>query len=147
MADTWYHIKRNLNPRTIYYNLKYGIGNLIFWFYIIWTDRDWDNYFLYAMLHKKLVRMEKLYRFHGSLVSSENSANQLRICKCLLKRLMEEKYFDYSIIPDDWNISRPLPPLISEKLSKEAKHEEYLIEQDLDLLFKTMRKCVRGWWD
>jgi len=147
MADTWYHIKRNLNPRTIYYNLRYGIGNLISWFYIIWTDRDWDDYFLYAIMHKKIARMEKLHRFHGSLVSAENSANQLRICKCLLKRLMEEKYFNYSLIPDEYNMWKPLPKEIIDNVLVESKHEDYMIQQDLDLLFKIMRKCIRGWWD
>lgn len=147
MVDIWYHIKRNLNPRTIYYNLKYGIGNLISWFYIIWTDRDWDDYFLLAMLHKKIARMEKLHRNHGHLVSSESSAKQLRLCKCLLKRLMDEDYFDYRKLPEDYLISTEYCPKESKRVLNEHKHEEYLINQDLDLLFKTIRRCILGWWD
>jgi len=155
MLPNWYRNARayvycNLTPRILYSRVKYGIRNLITWFPVIWRDRDWDEYFLFVVMHEKLKRMEHLHRHYGMCVDDEKYANQMRTCRILIKRLMDENYFDYSLLPKTGcfeDMLKPLPPELSRKIMVEHKKEELQINQDLDLLFKTMRKHIQKWWD
>lgn len=36
-----------------YYSIKNGIWNIIRWFPVIWEDRDWDDYYIFALLYHK----------------------------------------------------------------------------------------------
>jgi len=51
-----------------YYNLKYGIKNLVKWFPIIWKDRNWDYEYIFPILRKKLVLLEKGIRKYTTAV-------------------------------------------------------------------------------
>jgi hypothetical protein len=158
--------------RTKYYNIKYGIKNLFVWLPTIWGDRDWDEYFLLRILELKFKRMEHLFREHGNHVGADRTAHRLRICRCLCKRLAEEKYttpYDERNKPHlDW-----VGKKIEESFHKEPnengfitiighnepdepedrwirprhEHEEKMIQQDIDLLCKIIQRHVRGWWD
>lgn len=157
-------------PRTV----KYGIKNLIVWFPVIWKDRDWDQQFLYVILHFKLKRMENLHRKYGHLVNSEKYANQIKLAVSLLDRIIKDDYLENVMIPHEkkWGESdfvftplkdnKNLSSLTikvekantPEEKAKEHKermtlyeHSDNLKKQDLDMLFKHIRKNVEGWWD
>jgi hypothetical protein len=136
--------------------LKYGVVNLIAWFPVIWRDRQWDEYFLYALMVKKLQRMEKLHRKHGMCVDAHIYAKQMRVCIFLLKRLMADDY--YRMPKSQAEAMEKYPGLMEYLNRKETRRERqdileasrvegYLMTQDLELLFKTMRKHVAKWWD
>ena len=155
------------------YDIKHGIENLIDWFPIIWKDRDWDHWFLYKIIHKKLEKMEYLQRTYGHHVDNEKTADQIKICKLLLARLIEDDYLSNATKYHDekWGelrlITKPIPgtevcsvetettkPLTEKEKERESKarmalykHGDKMKEQDLDLLFKIMRKHIQGWWD
>jgi len=158
----------------LFRKLKYGIENLIKWFPVIWKDRDWDHWFLYKILQFKLKQMEKLQRKYGHSVNSETYANQIRTAVLILDRLIKDDYFSkaYENHEKKWGETEmkftPLkdrPELYSvdfvtekavtnkqkEQERKEKMrllhHEEMLKQQDLDYLFKHMRKHIQGWWD
>ena len=117
-------------------NLKEGIRNIIEWFPVIYEDRWWDYSFLYSILRKKLSLMEKGFREDGICLNSEKDAKKMKICVLLLDRLINDDYIDYGK-------DNGLGPNIRILMDK----EDEMIEQDLDLLFKIMRKQIRSWWD
>lgn len=156
-------------------NIKYGIQNLIIWFPIIWQDRDWDQWFIYKTLQFKLKQTEKLQREYGNSIQSENIADKIKLCINLLDRLINDEYLEYCLKPHEkkWGRSKliwtPLPDneamctltrihtekaitpeeikLEDKERMKLYKHSDMLREQDLDMLFKFMRKNIEGWWD
>ena len=144
------------------------------WFSVIWSDRDWDPWFLYKILYFKLKRMENMQRKHGHSVTSEKYADQIKVAGLLLKRIIDDNYLENVMTPHEkkWGKSEfvftPLPgngnfsslsikvekANTPEEIEQEHKermglyiHEANLKQQDLDLLFKHMRKYVEGWWD
>lgn len=116
-------------------NTKYGIANLKYWFYIIWGDRWWDFSFIYLILRHKLKRMEKGFREQGITMNASKDAHNIKICILLLDRLIKNDYYNYN------KISNPKYPLA--EMDKEGE----MIQQDLDLLFKILRKQIESWWD
>ena len=148
-------------------NIKYGIGNLIDWFPVIWNDRDWDYCFIYDILHKKLERMEDSIRY-APFVCADKRADEIKLCVNLLDRLKKDDYIDMSEkdFVKRWGKSiyniteKGVLDVVYEKdpenvhkirrdkeLRSRMNHTEYMIKQDLSMLFNTMAKSIRGWWD
>jgi len=155
-------------------SIKYGIENLIKWFPIIWKDRDWDHWFIYKIFHFKLKRVEYLQRHYGNSVDHKKIADQIKIAVLLLDRLIKDEYLENVLKPHEkkWGDSEFIFTPIEGKKgyssldlkvekantkeekeheSKERmvlyKHSDALKQQDLDMLFKHMRKYIEGWWD
>ena len=153
---------------------KYGIENLVAWFPIIWKDRDWDHWFLYKILHLKLKRMETLHRKYGNSIYREKYADQIKLAVLLIHRLIEDEYLENVLKPHEekWGESEfiftPIPGdkeyssldiKVDKANTKEEKkqetkermilykHSDALKKQDLDMLFKHMRKYIECWWD
>jgi hypothetical protein len=116
--------------------IKQGIKNLILWFVVVWHDRWWDHSFLYSILRHKLNQMEKKFKCCGVSARSKKDAKNMRICVLLLDRLINDDYFDYED-KRGWET----------KFRLSFEKEEQMINQDLDLLFKILRKQIRCWWD
>ena len=175
MIDWKCKYKRTIDKiETAYYNVKNGIRNLINWFPVIWQDRNWDHYFIYVILRKKLQLMEHQIRTYGHHVRNEEDADNIKVCVNLLSRLIEDEYHEMAFGKHDekWGEielkTKPLednPELYSvdfhrdgiqtekdkeqerKEFSRAYNHETMLREQDLDLLFKNMRKYIQTWWD
>ena len=113
-----------------------GIENIVEWFPTIYRDRWWDHSFLYSILKKKLEIMEKYFRRYGISTQAEKDADKMKKCVLLLDRLIKDDYIDYKQ-------ERRWEPKFRLLLEK----EEQMINQDLDLLFKILRKQIRCWWD
>jgi len=77
--------------------------------------------------------MEEGFRTRGMSINSEKDAHNIKICILLLDRLQNDAYIDYS------------EKLVNVRRS--FKEQEQMINQDLDLLFKILRKQIRVWWD
>lgn len=171
----YYTIKRYIiNTKDFFhYDISRGIRNLVRWFPIIWKDRNYDQYFIYVLLHKKLSLTEKCLR-NGYHLYAEKTADQIKLCVLLLDRLIKDEYHLHAHKRHDekWggpelqfydledqpgysgidishkNVKTKKDEELERKDFKRAcNHQEQLIEQDLDMLFKTMRKHIRGWWD
>jgi hypothetical protein len=147
------------------YNIIQGIKNLIYWFPVIWCDRDWDYNYIIVLLYHKFRRMEKFYR--GDKVYSANSlktAKQLSVVKNLCKRLSNSNYlenamychdkkyeeydFEFESLGNGWSKLIPDPNIQrSKSFRKCGNHADYMEKQDLDYLFKYMRKHIQKWWD
>ena len=134
MMKYWYKFKHCRDRYGLsVHGIKQGIRNLIIWFPVIWKDRWWDHSFLYSILRFKLSLMEEGFRTRGMSINSEKDAHNIKICILLLDRLQNDAYIDYS------------EKLVNVRRS--FKEQEQMINQDLDLLFKILRKQIRVWWD
>jgi hypothetical protein len=154
--------------------IKEGIVNLIIWFPIIWKDRHWDHAFLYEIIQFKLKKMADYQKKHGMCVDSNKYAKQMEMCVNLLARITSNKYLNMTMkehnkkwgerktvftpCKDHTNLLK-LDFIVEKVRTEEEKTQErkelkkcheranYLKNQDLDMLFQTMRKYIEGWWD
>ena len=116
-----------------------GIKNLIYWFPIIWKDRDYDHAFIEYMLEHKYKAMYK--RFNDPYLTYVNweteqdakALKALRICLTILERRRKEfyimelcdKYFD----------------------TDQAKYIMDIEDRDWRLLNRHTEKYMLYWWD
>jgi hypothetical protein len=155
------------------YGIPCGVRNLIRWFPVIWNDRNWDQYYIYIILRKKLKLTEKTLR-NGHHLYADRTADQIKVCIFLLNRLIKDEYhmnafkrhnekwgeteFEFEKIKDRPGYSSlkiTHPNVKTEKDKKLQKkdfkrasdHVEYLTNQDVEMLFRNMNKYIRGWWD
>ena len=145
-----------------YRKFKQGIGNLIYYFKVIWNDRQWDYTFFYRLELKKVQKMIKWWSSGDNVTSEKSVLRDLRICEYLLKVLSEEidnmemisthpiqyKFTRYINLK---NISRFIPADQSD-LIKEWSKSQWL-KQDMYILkcknlYYTIRNYRMGiWWD
>jgi len=116
------------------YSFIYGIKNLIVWYKVIWNDRNWDYSYIYIILRHKLHLTEKSIRKNNNHVTAKKDADGVRLCVLLLDRLIADDYFEIA--------SRRY-----KNTKRTLEHEELLREQDLDYLFKFIKKHIKTWWD
>ena len=76
--------------------------------------------------------MEKNFRLRGMSVNSEKDAHNIKKCVLLLDRLINDDYINYNK---------------EDNVRKSFIEEQAMIEQDVELLFKIIRKQIRAWWD
>lgn len=145
-----------------YRKFKQGIGNLIYYFKVIWNDRQWDYTFFYRLELKKVQKMIEWWSSGDNVTSEKSVLRDLRICEYLLKVLSEEidnmemisthpiqyKFTRYINLK---NISRFIPADQSD-LIKEWSKSQWL-KQDMYVLkcknlYYTIRNYRMGiWWD
>ncbi len=121
------------------------VKNLIRWFPVIWNDGDGDQGWMFLILKFKLERM---YATNGLWYKDEPDYDKnIRTCILLIERILAE---DYGM----WAVSGTFEPFafhVEKTLAFDkdsfSDYTEYMIKQDLHLLFKLMEKHVRGWWD
>jgi hypothetical protein len=120
-----------------FYDLKYGIQNLIRWFPIIWNDRDWDWAYMAEMLEVKLRHMAEYTEKYGCHVGSDKNAREQRICAELLRRMREDSYFSKI---DSRNEHFGIPVL-------DYNSYKSLQGQDMDLFCKIWKSKMHCWWE
>lgn len=145
-----------------YRKFKQGIENLIYYFKVIWNDRQWDYTFFYRLELKKVQKMIEWWSKGDNVTSEKSVLRDLRICEYLLKVLSEEvdnmemisthpiqyKFTRYINLK---NISRFIPADQSD-LVKEWSKSQWL-KQDMYILkcknlYYTIRNYRMGiWWD
>ena len=142
--------------------IKVGISNILWWFKIIWNDRQYDFEFIYVIELRKIQRMIKWWSSGETITEKELILRDLRICEYLLKVIIGE--IDYttiieSITPSTGysykfnhyintrNSKRFLK--ITEELDK--NHWVYLndlyIEKCRNLYYLIRKYRIETWWD
>jgi hypothetical protein len=69
-----------------------GIKNLWRWFPLIWKDRDWDDYYIWVLLEKKLKNQAKYIRGRGRHLNANRDAERMMTCVRLMERIREDHY-------------------------------------------------------
>lgn len=148
--------------RPIFYNIKYGIKNLIRWFPIIWKDRDWDYAFIYDLLSAKLKFQANSFKKHGVSVSSGRDAEVMILCSKLIaivsREEYETEYFDYRGDEEKYfkknvhayNVVTKTNRYYFDNDTNEhiaMNIGQYKHRKAKRLLFKIIEDRIDGWWD
>lgn len=135
--------------RSLFYNLKNGLPNIIEYLPIIWHDRDWDYSYIDRLMRFKLNKMANKMEKH---TSKDPAIKQLRFCVKLLDRLIADDYIhpDFEKTFNERSTSDILTGknknFTDEDFSKWMKYEAYLREKDRCVLENIMKKHMTGWW-
>jgi len=177
--DLWDSFKFELSYkwrqiRGFFNDVKYFLYNCWVYIPILWSDRDWDETYIYQLLRFKLAKQRKYITQHGHSVAKviKQQEKSLTICINLLDRLIEKNYVDsmYAKHEEKWGqlylftdegTRREDAGLFCrenvttdeqreqeyKEFRKIVEHEEYMIQQDLSYLTTMLRKHIRMWWD
>ena len=83
----WYHDGK-------YYHkyFKQGIKNIIYWFPVIWKDRNWDGHYIFEILQHKLKAQADYIGRRDFHTRAQQDARRMRLCVKLIKKVQEEDY-------------------------------------------------------
>lgn len=105
----YYKLKKQTHNRRFWliylfwglFSFIHSIKNIIRWMPILYRDRDWDYYYIYSILQKKLEHVRK------ELVSSTDCSDEmnkdLTLTLNLLERIKNEYYIDEYINSGNMN--------------------------------------------
>lgn len=152
-------------------NVKQFLRNLKLWLPFIWKYRTWSwiGFGGQAMI---ISLRDTANAIDGFFVGSEKEARRMRMCAQLLERIIEENYCEKENEEHErkWGKLRSIETHVegtdyltvefyrdNAKTEKEKaredkerkriwKKEQMMEQQDIDLLFETMRKHSRKWW-
>lgn len=137
---------------------------------ILWKDEDCTFDFSYALLYKKLSRMEKVWEDRGQLfayVGQEKDLRDIRLAKNLCKRLHEDKYLENALFWHDKKYGDYVHLILVSKepnengryyypgdpikkreaeFSRCCEHSDKMKMQDRDLLMDLLKKKSIKWW-
>ena len=154
--------------KSFFWKVKYGFRNLWDWKEVIWYDRDWDGYYLYVLLLKKIKNMKKSHEKYSPIVeeTKRQIIGELEEVEVLLRKIIRDEYFseEYEKLEEkfgeeDWNWnfvptsekeeSYELVDTRSEEYKEASKDafksaEERAIE-DRNKLIELMKK-IDSWW-
>ena len=109
-----------------------GIKNLWRWFPLIWKDRDWDDYYIWVLLEKKLKNQANYIGGRGIHLNATRDAQRMRTCVRLMERVREEyyhmEYMDYHKSEYHWD------DIVDKPDYKQLRIEE--ISENFDDYFK-----------
>lgn len=79
--------------------LREGIANIIYWFPIIWKDRNWDSGHIFTILQHKLKAQAKYIGDKDRHTRAQLDAKRMTICINLIQKhqdgFYEMEYMDY----------------------------------------------------
>lgn len=75
--------------------IKVGIFNILWWFKVIWEDRQDSEDFIYKLELKKIQRMLSWWNSRESITEKELVLRDLKICEYLLKVILQK--IDYIV--------------------------------------------------
>lgn len=147
-------------------DLKTGISNLIYYFKVIWNDRQWDHVYLENLMLAKLERWYKRYSGNIQLPYEgvEKDLQAMRICINILKRRQSSWYTDvwhskyaykeeitFEQIPDNPEYSEMKSTGLTEE--EKEKSSEWLQKcnkvekRDWNIYCDILKKYGERWWD
>lgn len=87
----------NNDAKYYHKHVKWGIQNLIYWFPIIWKDRNWDGHFIYEVLKHKLKTQAKYIGRRDYHTRAQQDARNMKICVNLIQKIQDDFYqLEYS---------------------------------------------------
>jgi len=77
-----------------YFHLEFkrGIKNLIYWFPIVWRDRNWDSHYIFEILKHKLKAQSKYIGGRDIHAQSKRDAEVMMTCVRLMEKVQDEFY-------------------------------------------------------
>jgi hypothetical protein len=112
--------------------IKMGVKNLIYWFPIIWKDRNWDSHYIFDIMKHKLSGQADYIGRRDLHTRAQEDAKKMRLCVKLMGLVQEEFYSsEYSDYHKTKHWFEPVPdkPTLS-------SWESRLLEENFDDYFK-----------
>ena len=106
------------------------IRTIIKWVPILWHDEDWDFYYVYNILQKKLEFVHK-DMLNSCLEDRELYANKIMTAIRLIEIVKEEKYLDEYLLENDWGNFKKV-------IDKQDKAKK--------VLFNYLNHNIEKWW-
>ncbi|MGG1652303.1 hypothetical protein ABHN03_04155 [Paenibacillus sp. NRS-1775] len=141
--------------RNIFRGIRDGVSNLVKWFPIIWNDRDFDQAYLYKILHKKLENMEEFFNSKYTFsVEASQVAKEIQEIREMLGRVITDEHHQKVEISTDafmnvengkFNVDREHPMYIEWMAATEEAERK--TKEDLRDSFRIIGEKSQGWWD
>jgi hypothetical protein len=71
---------------------KTGVKNIIYWFPIIWKDRNWDSHYIFEIMKHKLSAQANYIGTNDRHTRAQQDARRMRLCVKLMSKVQEEDY-------------------------------------------------------
>ena len=84
----WWNHEGKYLPRKV----KIGMKNLIYWFPIIWKDRNWDDSFIFDIMKHKLSAQADYIGNRDRHTRAQLDAKRMRLCVKLMGLVQDEFY-------------------------------------------------------
>ena len=130
-AFTWWVGDKFSNFIQFFRNIDYGIQNLWLWLPIIWSDRNWDQYYIYEILEFKIRNTRDLIDKYSRFVNSDKVVADMDIICSLFKYVAEEEWLLDDYFKDDHEFY-------------ERNWAEY---ESRNRLFMEICDNINHWWD
>ena len=114
--------------------IKVGISNILWWFKVIWNDRQYDFEFIYAIELRKIQRMIKWWSSVEPITKKELILRDLRICEYLLKVIIGE--IDYTTIIES----------ITQSTEYSYKFNHYINTRNSKRFLKIPEEVDKNYW-
>lgn len=128
--DSWQWRAHPLHPRNVYKALKNA------WFFrkVILNYRPWD--FIYSLrIWEKTLEAQQLDFAQSCIVNRDKYIQDLYMARCLLKRIIEEKYDD-----------KVIGEFSNHRVVLDLDAATKLEQQDLALFCELVKKHSAKWW-
>jgi hypothetical protein len=83
----------------LHLEFKRGVKSLIYWFPIIWKDRNWDSHYIFEIMKHKLSAQANYIGHRDLHTRAQEDARRMRLCVKLMGLIQEEfyssEYLDY----------------------------------------------------
>lgn len=154
--------------RRLFTRLFTSIYNLIYYFKVIWSDRQWDHMYIEYILLAKYKLMYKHMISDNCMASvNQDEYNQaLRICINILERRKNDfytelfhihygQYMDFEFIPVDETLGDEKLYELKSKTTSQADlsyhgikgYHNIIEERDWKIFCKLVEKYHNHWWD
>jgi hypothetical protein len=118
--------------RYLHLEFKRGVKNLIYWFPIIWKDRNWDSHYIFEIMKHKLSGQADYIGRRDLHTRAQQDARRMRLCVKLMGLVQDEFYStEYS----DYHKTKHWFADIDEKPGY-SSWESRLLEENFDDFFK-----------
>lgn len=114
--------------------IKVGISNILWWFKVVWNDRQYDFEFMYVIELRKIQRMIKWWSSGETITEKELILRDLRICEYLLKVIIGE--IDYTTIIES----------ITSSTGYSYKFNHYINTRNSKRFLKIPEKIDENYW-
>lgn len=113
------------------------LQNLKWYWKVVREDYDGDWEPLLMLLRRKMEKM--IDAGYPSIEDGPRYVRQIQVCVWLIDRILADDYgfTDYCLKCEPWRVGNEII----------GSHMDYMIDQDVALLFNMMRKHLRTWWD
>jgi hypothetical protein len=143
MLETYYYLLYKI--KSFSYSFPRGIKNLIKWRKTIWNDRDFDYYYIYEILKKKLEFMADHTEKNSMLENADQHAKEMRECVKLIHAIQHEEFETEAA---ERCISTSLNDnMTNEEFKQIFEEAQRKTEEAKSKLFDTLKNKIEHWWD